>query len=137
MGIVAILNFPASDVRTWWTFETLALRPLLADQGCDPECIDHVVAQVRILYDKHAIGREIPVTTNRDEVRAFLQAFDLAKDVYVPMVINLLWECALLEVSLYHSSGGAAGKGAKANDPPQPSADVLEFPPRVIPTEPK
>lgn len=136
MDIVAIFNFPASDVRAWWTFEKLALRPLLADRGCDPECVDHVVAQVRILYDKHAIGRAIPVTTTRGDVRAFLQAWDLAKDIYMPMVLNLLWECALLEISLYHSSGGATGKGTKANDPPQRSADVLKFSPRVGPTEP-
>lgn len=126
--------FPVAEVRNWIQFEK-ELRSELADRGAEPELIDYVHEQIRIVYDKHGLGVPHSISVPEDSAPCIKQATDAARGFYEPAITGLLSEIIIREIYFYRLIGGAKGMHSAPDGSPPSIADVIEFPPR--PTPPK
>ena len=125
-----ISSFPVAEVRTWIEFEN-GWRPWLAALGLDPDGVEHVLAQVKIVYDKYGMGcSHSLVLKSEGDSAASIQNWNAARDFYLPMIFGLMCEICLREMDLYHCNAGASGLRTKPSDPPSSTGNVVDFPPK-------
>lgn len=123
-----ISTFPNTRVHTWRLLAEHVLQPRLASLGLKPEVVEHVVAKVRTVYDSYDLGgrQAIALTKiNEASLGHIRQVWEGAADIFLPLIVALLWEVAVREVSIYQHNAGAR---AKTNNPLSSTADVIDFP---------
>lgn len=109
---------PIEEVQNWLMIEK-CLRPMLAELDVVPKDIDHVLAQVKVVFENCFLGFDWSLNVMGYKDRAkwarIKGVIEATRDFYQRVILALLYEIALRELALIR---------AKQSDPPRSAAEA-------------